>query len=41
LIAVYSAFELSDTIEFVDRQYVSTSDRRESAREVCRYGRAR
>jgi len=41
LIAVYSAFEFSDTIEFVDRRYVSTSDRPESAREVCRYGRAR
>jgi hypothetical protein len=41
LIAVYSAFELSDTIEFVDRQHVSASDRRENAHEVCRYGRVR
>jgi hypothetical protein len=29
LIAVYSAFELSATIEFVNRQHVSASDRRE------------
>jgi hypothetical protein len=29
LIAVYSAFELSDTIELVDRQHVSASDPRE------------